>query len=129
MGTEDIGQTQEEIGEKIGTDRKRVNERYFCPKNSDNENLPVFGQKTLTNLEPTSEFGKLELQVKEAIDSGIPSSSPSNSLVVVVSVSVRFLAVCSEMERKPFLNDCRVFRNSLIAPFEYPISSEISSRE
>jgi len=53
------GWTQEEIGEKIGMDRKRTNERYFCPKKGDIEKLPISGQNSLTDLPSLSIMGSM----------------------------------------------------------------------
>lgn len=66
-----LGWTQEEIGESIGITQQGYN-KQFLQQNGNSENIPISCKNSLTGLPALSEFGKLESQVKEALDSGIP---------------------------------------------------------
>ena len=59
-----LGWTQEEIGDSIGMTKGAFNEK-FCSVNGKNEKLPISEQKSCSGLPPNSEFGMLEITVKE----------------------------------------------------------------
>jgi len=60
-----LGWTQEEIGESIGMDKSNLNKKFFLGKNGKNEKLPILPQNSVSGLPANSEFGMLEITVKE----------------------------------------------------------------
>jgi len=76
-----LGWTQEEIGATIGLERYVIKDRYFLEKKSNFENLPISSKNSLTGLPASSEFGQLELHVKQAMDSGPAQRSAEDDRV------------------------------------------------
>jgi DNA modification methylase len=66
-----LGWTQEEIGESIGITHSAVAQKFLLA-NGKNEKLPIPNKKSPSGLPANSEFGMLEITVKEQLESGVP---------------------------------------------------------